>query len=181
MYKFNKKHLVFVLISFFSINSNSNEYSGSPLNLIQDLEGVYKFQFSSSIVTGEKYQSEDIIEIVKYSDDAIYFRVKLNFENDHRCNIYGIAKYNNGSFIYKEKSNSLPQQACTLKIRPENNVLKLSDLNEDSDSTCISYCSARGTLSSYQIGLERKRKIKYMPIILKSAEYQSSVDEYNKK
>jgi len=181
VYSFNKKHLVFALISLLSINSNSNEYSGSPLDIIQDLEGVYKFQFANRIVTGEKYQSEDIIEIVKYSDDAIYFRVKLNFENEHRCNIYGIAKYDNGSFIYREKSSGLSQQVCTLKISTENNYLKLSDLNGDSGSTCISYCSARGSLSGYQTSLERKRKIRYMPIILKSVEYQSSVDEYNKK
>jgi hypothetical protein len=153
------------------------ENSATASQIIKKIEGVYKNRFENGLVSGEKYQSEDIIEIMPYSTDSIYFRISLQFYNGHSCGIYGIAKYRDNAFIYK----SGDEQTCTLKISSDENALRITDrLTPTSVSTCSAYCGARGSLSNYDIGVAKKRKIRYEAIILKSKQYTEAVEE-NKK
>ena len=56
---------------------------------IDALAGVYKRTFESGNIDGGKYQSENILEIVKVSPSAAYVRTHLEFFNGHVCNIWG--------------------------------------------------------------------------------------------
>ena len=171
--------LTFFLLALWCSAGSSHERELSSLDVIENIEGVYKHRFTNSLVTGEKYQSEDIVEIVRYSSDAIYFRVKLAFYNGHGCGIYGIAKYSEGAFVYKDSFSSDPKEICTLKVIPGQKVLSITDtVDENVQSTCSRYCGARGSLTDYEIEMEKKRKIRYMPIILKSVQYLEAVEEY---
>ncbi len=166
-------------ISNFGIGA---ENSATASQIIKKIEGVYKERFENALVSGEKYQSEDIIEIVPYSSDSIYFRISLQFYNGHSCGIYGIAKYNENAFIYKSGDEQTEQRICTLKISADENALRITDrLTPTSASTCSAYCGARGSLGKYDVSLDNKRKIRYMPIILKSRQYTEAVDEHKKQ
>jgi hypothetical protein len=44
--------------------------------------GVYKEQFQNAFVNGEKYPSEDVLEVVPVDDHAAYVRMDLEFAND---------------------------------------------------------------------------------------------------
>src|SRR5258707_8606667 len=46
---------------------------------IKKIEGVYKTRFANSTVHDEHFTSENILEIVPYGGDKIYFRVHLEF------------------------------------------------------------------------------------------------------
>lgn len=147
---------------------------------IRKIEGVYKYRFVNGYVDGKKCESEDIIEIVGYQPDSIYFRVELNFANYHSCGIYGIAKFSEGYFLYKEKHGLITGNTCAIKISSDAKNLKITDMvDKNSESTCHYYCGARGSLSHYDIDIKKKRKIRYLPIILKSNQYRAAVDEYN--
>lgn len=149
--------------------------------IIKKIEGVYKERYENALVSGEKYQSEDIIEIVPHSPDSIYFRVSLHFYNGHSCGIYGIAKYSDNAFIYKSGDEQTEQRICTLKISTDENTLHITDrLTPTSASTCSAYCGMRGSLGKYNVGLNKKRKIRYMPLILKSRQYAEALEEYKK-
>lgn len=153
--------------------------------LLNSIIGVYKNRFENMSYDGsnEKFMSEDVIEIVRYSSDQIYFRVELTFANAHHCSAAGVAKYTNNSFVYesREKPFSFSDSPCIIKIWRDNFKLYISDrIVEGGDGTCTHSCGARGSLSDYQIDLSRRRKIKYMPLILNSREYKGSVQELNK-
>lgn len=149
--------------------------------LIKNIEGVYKSRFENGLVSGETYQSEDIIEIVRYSPETIYFRVSLQFFNGHTCGLSGIAKYVDEAFVYKSEVSSPEQRACTLKISAKKDVLHITDrVNADSASTCREYCGIRGSLGDYSIDRSKKRKIRYLPIVLKSRQYIDAVEEFKR-
>lgn len=151
----------------------------ASIELIKNIEGVYKHRFENGLVSGEKYQSEDIIEIVKYTDNSIYFRVSLQFYNGHVCGIYGIAKYEGNAFVYANNADKTEPQACTLKISADKDALHITDrIDANSSSTCRAYCGMRGSLSDYDISRDKKRKIRYLPIILKSRQYNEAVEEF---
>lgn len=145
---------------------------------IGEMAGVYKQAFANGMVSGEQYRSEDVVEIMRYAPDAIYFRIHLEFFNGHSCGIYGVAKYEQGEFIYKNNDDLSKNKVCTLRIRRENQWLKITDVDERASSTCRFYCGMRGSLSDYQINMEKKRKIKYLPLILKSRQYRAAVEEF---
>lgn len=159
----------------------SQEYK-SASEIIQSIEGVYKVRFTDQFSSGQKYEAEDILEIVSHSPNSIYFRAELKFANGHFCSVYGIASYKNNSFVYEREYGEEPKHKCVLNINVGTNSIKISDLNEKGISTCTQYyCGARGYLGKYEMNLEKKRKIRYMPIILKSKEYAAAESEYKSK
>ena len=159
----------------------SQEYKNAT-ELIQNIEGVYKVRFTDQFSSGQKYEAEDILEIVSHSPNSIYFRAELKFANGHFCSVYGIASYINNSFVYEREFGEEPKHKCVLNISVGANSIKISDLNEKNESTCTQYyCGARGYLGKYEMSLEKKRKIRYMPIILKSKEYAFAESEYKSK
>ncbi|MBC3883267.1 hypothetical protein H8K35_18065 [Undibacterium sp. LX40W] len=175
--------LVIALVCFYiSSACLASDNTSKPSDLIRKIEGVYKHRFGNGLVSGEKYQSEDIVEIVSYSEDAIYFRASLQFYNGHTCGISGIAKFSNDAFVYQSDKYQTEQKVCTLKISSNNGSLNLTDrINAESSSSCSAYCGARGSLANYDISLAKKRNIRYMPLILKSRQYVEAVEEYQKE
>ncbi len=49
--------------------------AAEPTSLPESMAGVYKHRFANGLVTGEKFQSEDVLEIVPYQAGAAYFRI----------------------------------------------------------------------------------------------------------
>src|ERR1700741_5291965 len=105
---------------FFSTAAAGADSASSKM--IDQMQGVYKHRFANAAYGGEgkpdePYQSEDIVEIVRYDDERIYFRAELQFYNGHSCSISGIAKYDQGRFVYREKQAPLPGASpCTMSI-----------------------------------------------------------------
>ena len=149
-----------------------------PAGLIAQMQGVYKYRFSNSLVSGERYQSEDIIEIVAVDDAHIYVRAELDFANGHSCSIWGVAGYEAGSFVYRESEKLLENgPLCTLRIAQRKDKLMLTDVDAGV-SSCRMYCGARGSLSGYTIPSAARRKIRYMQKLKASTQYQESLNAF---
>ena len=136
-----------------------------------------KTRFKNSLTSGEKYQSENILEIVKVSEAAIYFKATLNFFNGHSCGIFGVADYrSNGKFVYDRSSENEEANICRFAISLVRNTIHFDDLS----SVCKArYCGARGTLEGDYFQLKVRRPIKYMKIILNSKDYKQSLESFN--
>lgn len=148
--------------------------------LIKELQGVYKFRFINGLVTGEKYQSEDIVEIVPFDDSHIYIRAHLDFANGHQCSIWGIAGYDNGAFVYHEpEETSSGRPPCSLKISTTEKNLVLTDIDGTTElSTCRWHCGARGSFSNYSIARSSKRRIRYIERLKASSQYLEAVEAF---
>jgi len=158
---------------------------GDAPQLMDRMAGVYKHRFMSGVVVpgkaDEPYQAEDVIEIVPYDADHVYLRVHLDFYNGHDCTIWGMARYERGEFVYRghePEVEGYPQ--CKLRVGIDEDRLRLTDRDsEQGVSTCRAYCGARGSLV-YDIGMDKRRDIRYMDRLQASRQYKQAIDELEK-
>ncbi len=142
---------------------------------IAEYEGVYKKRFKNALVDGSKYDSEDILEIVRYGDDTVYFRTNLEFFNGHLCGLYGIAKYEDGAFLFTESKPMAATPPCKLRIKLSKGEVVFLD---EGGSCKNSFCGARGIFDGASFPYKAKRKIRYMERLKKSREYEEAVRDY---
>lgn len=150
------------------------EEAGDPAEsskLISQIDGVYKHRFQNGNVAGDRYQSEDILEIVRVTDNVIYFKSSLDFFNGHTCHIYGIAKYTKDkSFTFNDNKDTSVDAGCILKIIPNANGIKF-----ETQYSCNEYCGTRGILNGTTFKAKERRKIRYMKLLTNSEDYKNSV------
>jgi len=175
---------VFYCIAFIFLLSSSftKAADNSSASLRAELQGVYKSRFKNGLVSGEEYQSENIVEIVPFEDSNIYIRAHLEFFNGHLCSIWGIAEYQDGIFVYHDPTPSIDgSPSCTLKISASEKNLMLSDIdNATGLSTCGMNCGARGSFSNYSIARSSKKNIRYLKRLKTSPQYLESIDAFKK-
>jgi hypothetical protein len=148
----------------------------SAAETIKRIEGVYKNRFANSTVQDEHFQSEDILEIVSYSANAIYFRVHLEFYNGHTCDLSGIAAYENGSFVFHGTSD-VSDAICKLTIKADSGNVTLDDVG----GNCRTYsCGARGGYHDVSFPIKSRRVIKYLKRLTASHEYADAAADYAK-
>jgi hypothetical protein len=140
---------------------------------VDAIAGVYKEQFKNGLVSGEKFVSEDILEIVKVSPTSVYIRTHLEFFNGHECNIMGVAKAEGGALVYRGETNVRGEQ-CLLSVTVSRGKITL----DDKDGACAAMtCGARGGYGGKSFSLSKKRPIRYMDKLKKSDEYLDALDE----
>jgi hypothetical protein len=144
---------------------------------IDALAGVYKSTFENGNIDGGKYQSENILEIVKVSPSAAYVRTHLEFFNGHVCNIWGVAKVEGDALVYHGETNS-QGKACMLSVRSAGGKVTL----DDKDGACaIGTCGNRGMYNGTAFELKKRRAIRYMDVLENSDQYKDAVDEHDGK
>lgn len=157
---------------------------------VKNIEGVYKERFMNAIITpgkqaGEQdtfYQAENILEIVPHDEAHIYFRVRLHYYNGHTCSLYGMARHEGDSFVFRSPEDALDGgERCTLSITRSGDAITLNDrVSPISGATCKSECGARGSLSNISIPMKARRPIRYMERILNSRQYKHAVEQLAK-
>jgi hypothetical protein len=180
-----------ILINLLVLTLNAQAEAGPAGNLIDEMQGVYKYRFKGSNADGtETWKAEDVIEIVPIDGSHIYFRAYEEGANGHNCHIFGVAAYEDDAFVYHDpKYSTIWNQRCSLRISLTKTVLKLSDVaGSNGESTCPMYCGARASLSDFSIARGSKRKIRYLDIVRASRQYKeaeeaftNSTKEANKK
>lgn len=154
-------------------------FAGSP----DAMDGVWKHRFPNALVSGEKYQSEDILEVVPYQPGAAYFRLHLEFFNGHVCDLAGIGTREKDTLTYRAAPDDQGRQ-CVLTIRRANDGVRIS---EDQTHACRDQsCGARGSYGIHpnaepDFAASERRPIRYLARLLASSEYAAAVDEYKKQ
>jgi hypothetical protein len=144
---------------------------------IDVLAGVYKKTFQNGNIDGGKYQSEDILEIVKISPTTAYVRTHLEFFNGHVCNIWGVAKVEGDGLVYHGETNS-QGKPCLLSVKVQAGKVTL----DDKDGACaIGTCGNRGMYNGTAFELKKRRVIRYMDVLVNSDQYKDAVDEHDGK
>ena len=150
---------------------------------MERIAGVYKHRFTSGLIVPgqdetEPYQAENIVEIVPYDRNHVYLRVHLDFFNGHTCGIHGMARFEDGVFVYRDpEPPTAGEPPCVLKLAETNGKLTLTDrAAPESGRTCEAYCGARGSLD-YEIGMDKRRPIRYLERLKASRQYKEAVGE----
>lgn len=114
------------------------------VSLPQALAGVYSVSFENQLVSGERYQAENVLTIVPTGPGAAYVDTTLEFYNGHQCAVSGIAHVEGAELVYREpESKKIGDEACVLHVARKGRKIWLSD----EEGTCRAYCGARGSLS----------------------------------
>lgn len=136
------------------------------------IAGVYKNRFENAFVSGETFQSEDILEIVELSPAKAYVRLSLHFFNGHTCSFWGVARTHGDRLVYRGGRSS--KEGCELTLRAKEGALVL----EDKEGICrASSCGARGYFDGIGFDLGKRRPIRYMDRLRASWQFKEALEE----
>jgi len=161
-----------------SVALTSSQALAAPA--LDEIAGVYKHRFANADVQGDKYTSEDILEIVPIAPSAAYFRVHLEFFNGHVCDLSGVANWRVDRLVY-EGPKSVDGAPCQLTLAFSSGDVRIF---EGENGACREQtCGARGGygFNNHQdadfVAGER-RPIQYMARLLASSEYREALTAY---
>src|SRR5215213_4635932 len=107
---------------------------------IGKIEGVYRRSFRNGDISGAKFTSTDVLEILAVDKGRAYFRTELNFFNGHLCSLSGIADADKGALVYRDDSGG-PDHTCVLRLVPGGGRIQFEDVG----GLCAKEsCGARG-------------------------------------
>jgi hypothetical protein len=139
--------------------------------------GVYEDQFENSLVSGERYQASNILEIVDVTPTTAYVNLELEFYNGHQCGLYGVADIRGESLVYTGDS-IVSDQPCVLTLKRAGGKITLSD----QDGICTrGGCGARGDFEGVTFKVSARRPIRYMTQLKASSEYKEALAAYGKR
>jgi hypothetical protein len=142
---------------------------------LRQVAGVYKSQFQNAFVNGEKYQSEDILEVVPVDDHAAYVRMDLQFANGHSGSVHGIAIYGKNSLIYD--NGKAGAEHCIVEYAWSSDKV-VTSADYEKTPGCASYHGARGSLNQATFPVKKKQTIRYMQRLKNSREFNEAMKEY---
>jgi hypothetical protein len=126
---------------------------------LQEIEGSYSYVFRNELViTGERYDAGNILQIAKINDDTAYVSMNLSFYNGHSGGIEGIARLVDNKLILEKQPYVNEPEKCvvTLTFSKDNIV---TSCNYAENPVCTYYHGARGTLDGHKFPRKSKRKI----------------------
>ena len=140
------------------------------------VEGVYRRSFPNEMVTGEKYTSEDILEVVRLTPATAYIRTRLNFANGHQCSMYGVARAEGQALVYR-RPTAPGTPTCVLTLRFGGGQVQFDDQGDQCRETD---CGARGSYSGTALPVASRRRITYLERLRASQEYREAQTEFQR-
>lgn len=179
-----KKSLVAIVLGAGLMLPSLAVGKAKQLALVQALAGRYSYHFQNNMMDGEKYGSDDVIEIVPVANNAAYVRIALQFENAHTCDISGVFTEERDQLVYHQPlSPDFPPPAPSSFEAMHPCVLRLSRIGsklrfDDGLGSChVTNCGMRGTLTG-ALPFNSKRPITYMPLLQASEQYNRAMAEW---
>lgn len=144
--------------------------------LVSSLAGRYSRHFHNGLVSGERYQSDDVVEIVPVDAGHAYLRLSLQFYNGHSCSLWGIARAERDELVYREPAaKQVGDRQCTISVQRRGDQLSWTDGN----GSCSAYCGARGSLTDGGLPWASRRKIAYLARLRASSQFHDAMSEWH--
>lgn len=164
-----KKHLTITALAVAGI-------AAAPSSPVTALAGRYSAHFKNGLISGERYFSDDVAEIVPVDASHAYVRFALQFANGHSCSLAGVAKAKGDSLVYVEPAGKMYGDVrCTLTIARHGAKLAW----DDNEGSCRTYCGARGSFIHDDLPWSSKRAITYLPRLKASRQYRDALTEWH--
>jgi hypothetical protein len=142
---------------------------------VQRLAGRYSEHFRNGNIDGDKYWSDNVVEIVPIDPSHAYFKISLQFFNGHSCSLHGVARATGAGLDYFGSTKDYAP-GCHMTLRRNGSHVLL----DDHDGTCQSSCGARGGYGGDGLPWNSKRSISYQALIKGSSEYRAALDEWRR-
>ncbi|MEO5867044.1 MAG: hypothetical protein ABIS14_01975 [Sphingomonas sp.] len=143
---------------------------------VRELAGRYSHHFRNGMVTGEKFWSDDVAEVVPVDATHAYVRFELKFYNGHSCSVAGVAAAAGNELVYRDLGNiSGDGTRCVLHVARKGDRFAW----HDEDSSCQGYCGARGGFGGDSMAWSTKRPIPYLAKLKASQTYHDAIQEWH--
>lgn len=137
--------------------------------------GVYKFRFQNALVSGETYESENVLEVVPLDAQSAYVRAHLEFANLHSCSLYVVMNVEGDRLVYREPNPPAHRGQCIVTLNRVNGEMIIDETEE---SECgAAHCGARGSLRDQRLPVSSQRRIRYMERLRASVQYDLAMRE----
>ena len=137
--------------------------------------GVYKYRFGNALVSGETYESENVLEVVRLDAQSAYVRTHLEFANGHSCSLYVVMNVEGDRLVYREPHIPAHRGQCIVTLSRVNGEMVIDETEE---SQCgASHCGARGTLRDQRLPVSSQRRIRYMERLRASVQFELAMRE----
>ncbi|MBZ5499853.1 MAG: hypothetical protein LAP85_25930 [Acidobacteriia bacterium] len=153
---------------------------GDPVEgskLIDRIEGVYKRRFQNTTAAGEKYTSENILEIVRVSEDTVYFRTHIEAYNTSMCSLSGLARYSRkGVLVFVDPQPPFDplNEPCLLQFEETPKEIRMLDPGHPCARL---HCGMRGGFHMQSFPVDARRPIRYMERLKNSREYKEALQQ----
>jgi hypothetical protein len=157
----------------------TSDANSEAATFLARIAGVYKQRFANGLISGEKFQSEDILEVVPVDNAHAYIRMHLEFYNGHMGAIYGVATYSApASLVYDDEGKAADGGRCVLTLTWSTEVVKATADYEKTPG-CRNYHGARGYLNGIEFKSAARRNIRYLQRLRDSSEFKSAMDKFS--
>ncbi|WP_421916705.1 ankyrin repeat domain-containing protein [Mesorhizobium sp.] len=168
-----------ILCGFDNVAAAAERHAASSVlpKDLSKLEGMYWYNSKTVFFHSGKTESHDVtdvLELVPYDVDSMYFRASLQFSNGHSCSISGIAERDQGRLTYYDTTYG---NGCILHVVPTSTSVTLADPTGQCRAMS---CGARGVYGYEQFSPRHKKKITYMAGLKNSLRYQEAVVNYDR-
>jgi hypothetical protein len=154
---------VALCVGFASAGDISNEWAG-----------VYQRSFENGLVTGERYESTDTLEIVRLDAQSAYVELSLHFYNGHECSFSGLFQVEGESLVFREPNPPPDREQCALTITRADGQMALGDAN----GACrIGTCGARGGYDGASLPISSRRQMTSAEIDRKTPQITEALRE----
>lgn len=155
--------------------------SAAPIGGRPDLDrlaGVYKHRAAPGFDQKAGSAGEDILEIVKLSDQRAYIRIHTE-DGEHICGFHGVADLASDALVYTSVRDE--GSPCTLKLRSSRDGIVLDDVGGGCSRWNCGAGADLGTGDRVNFKVGEKREIRYLQRILQSREYAEAVKEHDQR
>lgn len=143
------------------------------LSPVQALAGRYSHHFRNGTVDGDRYWSDDVVEVVPVDARHAYVRFSLQFFNGHSCGLAGVAQAQGDALVYRETAASPYGGHCTVTLRRAGDKLRW----DTPDGACQQHCGARGGMIG-DVPWSSRRPIAYLARLKASPDYHAALQEF---
>ena len=140
------------------------------------VEGAYRRSFPNELVSGEKYTSEDILEVVRLTPATAYIRTRLEFANGHQCGMHGVARVEGAALVYRRPPEA-GQPPCVLSLTFSGGQVTFGDAGDQCRATD---CGARGAYTGSTLPVASRRRITYLDRLRASQEFREAQVEFQR-
>ena len=161
---------------FFSSTFATDVVNTSSEKFLKRVAGVYKDHFQNGDVDGDKFNSENILEVVPVDKNAAYVRMHLEFYNGAMEDFYGIAAFDGySSLIYDNGEDG--KDHCVVEFTwSKDFVTTTFDISKTPG--CTYYTIPRGSIDGARFEMKRKKVIRYIQRIKNSKEFKKAMELY---
>ena len=120
-------------------------------------DGVYERRFENGLVSGERFESTNSLDIFRIDDQSALVEIDLAFYNGHECAFTGVFQVEGESLVYREPESEVPDYRgqCVLTVARENGEMMFGD----ESGNCRDTCGARGGYNSVSLPVASQRPL----------------------